>query len=63
MICMVNNTTIVVTKETFTKLNTVKRTFQKQMSVSIGGMIPRITNDQFISVLLDGRVTFDKTSK
>ena len=63
MIYMVDNTTIVVTKETFTKLNAVKKSFQEQISTTIGGMIPRMTNDQFISVLLDGRVTLDTASK
>ena len=57
-----DNTTIVVTKETFAKLNKVKQKFVANMAGN-SGMTPRISNDQFISVLLDGRVTFDKTLK
>ena len=53
--------TIVITKETFDKFNKVKREFLLRMAGPNGGMVPRINNDQFISVLLNGLVTSDKT--
>ena len=55
--------TIVVTKETFDKFNKVKREFLLRMAGPNGGMVPRISNDQFVSELLDGRVTCDKALK
>ena len=55
------NTTIVITKETFDKFNQIKHDFLVRIADNNGGMVPRINNDQFISVLLNGLVTSDKT--
>ena len=57
------NTTIVITKETFNTLNQKKQAWLQSMAEHEHIMVPRITNDQFILGLLDGRITFDKTLK
>ena len=47
----------------FEKFNRVKHEFLLRMADPNDGMVPRIDNDQFVSALLDGRVTGDKISK
>lgn len=55
------NTTIVVTQETFAKMHKAKYQFLARLADD--GMTPRISNDMFISQMVDCFIRHDKTEK
>ena len=55
------NTTIVITKETFVKLSKAKYEFLAHLTDD--GLVPRISNDKFVSKLVDNFVMNSKNGK
>ena len=55
------NTTILVSKDTFAKMSKAKYEFLAKLAGD--GMVPRMSNDKFVSKLVECFVKNDKTGK